>query len=202
MFTLSDLPYSYNALEPFIDEETMRLHHDKHHAAYVKNLNDILTGKEELLGMEISGLLQRLDKMPVDLKQKVINNGGQHFNHSLFWQVMSSTHDQKPGGVLILELEKTFGSLEAFQEGFEKKALARFGSGWIWLVVGNGKLEITDTANGDSPMMQGLTPILALDVWEHAYYLKYKNMRGEYVKNWWHVVNWKHVEELYIKANS
>lgn len=200
MFTLPDLPYDYKALEPYIDTETTRFHHDKHHGGYVKNLNEILTGHEELLKMNIEDLLRNLDKVPLDLKQKVINNGGQHYNHSLFWEIMSEKHDQKPEGELLNEIEKIFGSVEKFQEEFEKKAMAQFGSGWVWLVVNDRKLEIVDTANGDSPVTQGLEPILGLDVWEHAYYLKYKNMRGEYVKNWWHVVNWENINSIYNKV--
>lgn len=202
MFTLPNLPYAYESLEPYIDTETMNLHHDKHHAAYIKNLNEILKGQEDLLNLEISELLQNLDKVSPDLKQKVINNGGQHFNHSLFWEIMSEKHNQKPEGKLLTDINRTFGSLEKFQEDFEKKALAWFGSGWIWLVVNEGKLEILDTVNGDSPITSGIKPILCLDVWEHAYYLKYKNTRGDYVKAWWQVVNWEKVEEMYKKVTS
>jgi len=202
MFTLPNLPYDYVALEPYIDEETMRLHHDKHHGAYVKNLNEILAGQEELLKMEVEELLQNLDKVPADLKQNVINNGGQHYNHSLFWEIMSPEYDQKPEGEILTAINKDFGSVEKFQEEFEKKALGRFGSGWIWLVVKNGKLEIMDTVNGDSPVILGLTPVLGLDIWEHAYYLKYRNMRIDYVKAWWRVVNWKRVGELYKEVKG
>ena len=196
MFTLPDLPYDYNALEPFIDEETMHLHHDKHHQAYVDNLNKALEGHDDLLGMDIEDLLQNLDKVPEEIRMKVRNNGGGHANHTFFWQVMSP-HSQSSRGLqnaLKESIEKKFGSFEKFQEEFANKGLARFGSGWVWLTK---DLEIIDTPNQDTPVMDHKKVILGLDVWEHAYYLKYKNVRADYIKNWWNVVNWDKVEELF-----
>src|SRR5258706_2991627 len=205
MFVLSDLPYGYNALEPFIDEETMHIHHDKHHAAYIKNLNDALVGHEDLLAMDINDILQNLDKVPQDLRQKVKNNAGGHSNHSLFWTIMESnpkSQVRNPKQNLMTQIQKDFESFENFQKLFTDKALGRFGSGWVWLVVNNGKLEIVDTGNQDSPVTDTKTPILALDACEHAYYLKYKNVRADYIKAWWNVVNWEEVESNYMKAGE
>jgi len=199
MFTLPDLPYDYKALEPEIDEETMKLHHDKHHGTYVKNLNDILSGNGDLINLEVSQLLNNIDKVPDNLRQKVINNGGQHYNHSFFWQIMSGKKGQKPSGELAVTLDKDFGGIEKFKEEFEKAAIGRFGSGWIWLVKKDNKLKIMETVNGDSPITMGLEPILGLDVWEHAYYLKYRNLRASYVKAWWNVVNWEEVGNRFNK---
>jgi Fe-Mn family superoxide dismutase len=199
MFTLPDLPYSYNALEPFIDKETMHIHHDKHHAAYVKNLNDLLAGHDDLLNMDVNELLKNLGKVPEEIRQKVKNNAGGVANHSLFWTLMchpdQSAHPTS--GKLLEAINSTFNDINTFQEKFSAAALNRFGSGWAWLVVDNGKLAIIDTLNQDSPVTEGKTPILCLDVWEHAYYLKYKNVRADYIKAWWNVVNWKEVNELY-----
>lgn len=198
MFTLPDLPYDYSALEPYIDEETMHLHHDKHHGAYVKNLNEVLAGHEDLLNMEIEELVKNLRKVPEDLQLKVRNNGGQHYNHSLFWKMMRAGNEvNKPEGELLKKIEADFGSWEKFQEAFTKEAMGRFGSGWAFLVLNNGKLEIMSIPNGDNPLMEGKIPLLALDVWEHAYYLKYKNMRADYIKAWWKVINWKTVSEIF-----
>ena len=197
MFTLPDLAYDYSSLEPFIDIETMHVHHDKHHAAYVKNLNDILVGHDDLLGMDINDLLSDINKIPEGLRMKVKNNGGGHANHSMFWQVMAPNTGKEPQGNLMEAIKSTFGDFSTFQEKFSASALGHFGSGWAWLVIDGGKLEILDTPNQDSPVSLGKTPILLLDVWEHAYYLKYKNLRAEYIKNWWNVVNWKKVEELF-----
>lgn len=194
MFTLPDLPYAYNALEPYIDEETMHIHHDKHHAAYVKNLNDALAGLFE--GTPVEELLTKLNDVSEAIRTKVKNNAGGHANHSLFWTVMSPTKTA-PAGKLLEAINATFGSLEKFQEVFSAAAVNRFGSGWVWLVADSGKLAIVDTANQDSPVTNGKTPILALDVWEHAYYLKYRNMRADYIKAWWNVVNWTEVEKRY-----
>lgn len=207
MFTLPELPYAYNALEPYIDERTMQIHHDKHHAAYVKNLNDALAGHEDLLSLPVEELIKDLSKVPEAVRTKVRNNGGGHANHSLFWQVMSPNPEgtpRTPGGDLGTAINATLGSFEKFQEQFSAAALNRFGSGWAWLVADKGKLIIIDTPNQDSPLMDGLpagrqgkTPILGLDVWEHAYYLKYQNMRADYIKNWWSVVNWTEVEKRF-----
>ena len=201
MFTLPDLPYTYEALEPFIDKETMIIHHDKHHAAYVKNLNDALSGHEDLLKLEVNDLIADLDKIPEDIRTKVRNNGGGHANHSLFWTIMSTNpnaEDRKPGGALSEAINADFGNFTTFQEKFTAAGMGRFGSGWAWLVVEDGKLLITDTANQDSPITVHQSPVLGLDVWEHAYYLKYQNRRADYIENWWHVVNWKKVEENFL----
>ena len=195
MFTVPDLPYAYNALEPYIDERTMQIHHDKHHAAYVKNLNDALAGHEDWLAMSVEDVVTNLAKVPAELQMKVRNNAGGHANHSLFWQIMGSNAGGKPSGSIATAIDAAFGSFDQFAEKFSAAALGRFGSGWAWLVVENGKLEIMDTPNQDSPITLGKTPILTLDVWEHAYYLKYQNMRADYIKAWWNVVNWSEVEK-------
>ncbi len=198
MFVLPDLPYDYEALEPFIDEETMHIHHDKHHATYVKNLNDALAGREDLLNMDINDVLKSLDKVPEDLRTKVKNNAGGVANHNMFWEIMCSNDKfQMPNSKLMEAINKTFGGFDKFKEKFSATALGHFGSGWAWLVAKEDKLSIIDTANQDSPVTEGKNPILCLDVWEHAYYLKYKNMRADYISAWWNVVNWKEVEKLY-----
>lgn len=204
MFTLPDLPYGYNALEPYIDEQTMRLHYGKHHQAYVDNLNKALEslpanwrGHDDLLNLSIEDLLQKLDEVPQDLRTKVRNNGGGHYNHTLFWEIMAPNAGGQPSGALLEAIKKDFGDLSSFKEKFTAAATRRFGSGWAWLILEEGKLVISDTPNQDSPIMQGITPILGLDVWEHAYYLKYQNRRPEYIENWWNVVNWKKVEKWF-----
>lgn len=199
MFILPELLYDYEALEPFIDSETMHIHHDKHHAAYIKNLNDALMGHEDLLNMDINDLIKNLHKVPEMIRQKVKNNAGGHSNHNFFWNIMcppdSSSHPVN--GKLLEAINSTFGSISDFQNKFSDLALSHFGSGWAWLTTDNGKLEIIDTSNQDTPLAENKTPILGLDVWEHAYYLKYKNVRMDYIKAWWNVVNWKEVEKLY-----
>lgn len=190
MFTLPDLPYAYNALEPWIDERTMQIHHDKHHAAYIKNLNDALPNASST----IEEILKKLNEVPEDVRMKVRNNGGGHYNHSLFWTVM---RPGKEGNAPTGEIAKAIGDFSSFQEKFSATALNRFGSGWAWLVVDSGKLAIVDTQNQDSPLSEGKIPVLGLDVWEHAYYLKYQNMRADYIKAWWNVVNWEEVEKRY-----
>lgn len=198
MFILPNLPYDYNALEPFIDEETMHLHHEKHHAAYVKNLNDALAGNDALLNMDINELLKNLDKVPHDLFQKVKNNAGGVANHNLFWNIMCKQSEYKnPEGKLMEGLVKTFGSFEEFKNKFSTAAMGQFGSGWAWLVDGDHSLDIITTSNQDSPVTEGRKPLLALDVWEHAYYLKYRNVRADYISAWWNIVNWKEVEKRY-----
>lgn len=196
MFTLPDLPYAYNALEPYIDKETMHLHHDKHHAAYVKNVNDFLKDSQ-LLNLSIEDLVQSLDKVPQNLRQKVRNNAGGHLNHSMFWQMMSPSAKQNLSSKLSGAIKSVFGTLEAFKEKFTAAAMGRFGSGWAWLVIEDGKLTIIDTPNQDSPLMDGKIAILGLDVWEHAYYLKYQNKRADYIKAWWNVVNWAEVSRRF-----
>ena len=198
MFTVPDLPYAYNALEPYIDEQTMRIHHDKHHAGYVKNLNAALTGQDALLSLSVEDILKDLKKVPDAIRTAVINNGGGHANHSMFWTVMTDEGSSgKPSGALAKALDSTFGSFEKFQEVFTKAAATRFGSGWAWLVKSGSALEVMSTPNQESPLSSGKTPVLCLDVWEHAYYLKYQNMRPDYIAAWWHVVNWKEVERRY-----
>ena len=197
MFTLPDLPYPESALEPYIDEETMKIHHGKHHAAYVQNLNDALKDFPELSAKKTEELIADLEVIPEGIRTKVRNQGGGHANHSLFWTIMSPSKSALKEGTLMEELKKTFGDLAAFQEKFSAAAMGRFGSGWAWLVKGEAGLEILDTSNQDSPISLGKDPILALDVWEHAYYLKYQNRRADYIKAWWNVVDWPQVERLF-----
>ena len=197
MFTPPDLPYPYNALEPHIDEETMKIHHDKHHAAYVQNLNDALKDFPELAGKEAEELIASLEAIPEEIRTKVRNQGGGHVNHSLFWTIMSPAKSLLKAGDLMESLNKTFGGFETFQEKFSSSAIGRFGSGWAWLVKTDSGLETTDTPNQDNPVSSGKTPILGLDVWEHAYYLKYQNSRADYIKAWWNVVDWPQVERLF-----
>lgn len=199
MFNLPDLPYAYNALEPYIDEETMRLHHDKHHSAYINNLNDSLVGYDDLLAMDISDLLRSLDKVPESIRTKVRNNGGGHANHTLFWNLMTPDSTGEPDGVLYNAIKTSFGDVATFKSKFHTAAMGRFGSGWVWLVKNGESLTIVDTPNQDTPVMDGKKVILGLDVWEHAYYLKYKNMRADYVTAWWNVVNWRKAGELYAQ---
>lgn len=198
MFVISDLPYAYNALEPYIDEATMRLHHDKHHATYIKNLNDVLNGHDNFLNMEINKLIKNLDQVPGDIRFKVRNNGGGHANHTFFWESMTKNSSKKPLGELAKGIDEVFGSFESFKEKFATQALGRFGSGWAWLVVDGGKLVVMDTPNQDSPLMEGKIPLLSLDIWEHAYYLKYQNRRIEYIEAWWNVVNWDEVDKRFL----
>ncbi len=197
-YELPPLPYDYNALEPHIDEQTMRIHHDKHHAAYINNVNKALEGQTALASLSVEQLLASLDKVPDNIRTVVNNNGGGHANHTLFWQIMSPQGGGEPTGALAHAINTTFGSFAAFKEQFSAAATGRFGSGWAWLVVDSaGKLSIMSTPNQDSPISQGLKPILGLDVWEHAYYLKYQNRRPDYIAAWWNVVNWPKVAELY-----
>lgn len=197
MFTLPDLPYAYDALEPYIDQETMHLHHEKHHATYIKNLNDALSGHSNLLSKDVNQLIANLQEVPEDIRLKVRNNGGGHANHSLFWTLMKPQTNSQPSGLVLSAIERSFGSLDDMRNKFHQKALGRFGSGWVWIIRNNDGLEIVDTPNQDSPVMEGKKIILALDVWEHAYYLKYKNVRADYITAWWNIVNWEKVGELY-----
>ena len=199
MFELPKLTYDYAALEPFIDERTMLIHHTKHHAAYIQNLNDALKGSEELLKEKtLEQVLSSIDKVPEEIRTKIRNHGGGHLNHTLFWQIMAPKAKKDPSGKLAQQIKKTFGGLSEFKENFSLKAMGRFGSGWAWLAVKRGKLEIVDTPNQDSPLMEGFSPILGLDVWEHAYYLKYQNRRAEYIEAWWNVVNWEEVGRRFL----
>jgi len=199
-FILESLPYSYTALEPYIDAVTMEIHHGKHHGTYVKNLNAALDKYPELAGKSLEELVNNLNKLPEDIRNIVRNNGGGHFNHTLFWQNMIPNGRGEPKGSLADAINATFGNFTAFKELFEKSALGRFGSGWAWLGVRNGSLTILSMPNQDIPMMEGLKPILGLDVWEHAYYLKYQNRRAEYVANWWNVVNWEEASRRFDSA--
>jgi Fe-Mn family superoxide dismutase len=199
MFILPELSYDYSALEPHIDTETMHIHHDKHHATYVKNLNDVLAGHDDLLARDINDILADLTKVPEEIRTKVKNNGGGHANHSLFWEIMGPGGGGEPTGKLMEAIKNSFGDFPTFQEKFSASGVGHFGSGWAWLVIEDGKLSILDTGNQDTPVSEGKNPILLLDVWEHAYYLKYRNMRADYVKAWWNTVNWKKVEEIYQK---
>ena len=192
-FTLPALPYAYDALTPYIDEETMHLHHEKHHNAYITNANAALEKHPELADKTIEELLADLNSIPEDIRTAVRNNGGGHANHSLFWTVLAPNAGGEPTGAVKDGIEEAFGSFDAMKEKFSAAAAGRFGSGWAWLVVSDGKLEITSTPNQDSPISEGKTPILGLDVWEHAYYLNYKNVRPEYIKAVWNLVNWDEV---------
>jgi len=200
---LPELPYPYNALEPHIDEQTMRIHHDKHHAAYVNNLNAALEGHPELANKDLEELLRDLNSVPENIRTAVRNNGGGHANHTLFWEIMKPGGAKAPSGELASAIDAAFGSFDAFKEAFSKAAATRFGSGWAWLVVTkDGKLAVTSTPNQDTPIMDGDTPILGLDVWEHAYYLKYQNRRPDYIAAWWNVVNWDEVAARYRAAKK
>jgi len=193
-FMLFKLPYDYNALEPHIDARTMGIHHGKHHQAYVKNLNAALEGHPELQGKTVAELIADLSAVPENIRQAVRNNGGGHANHSFFWPCMSPKGGGEPTGTVADGIGASFGTFSAFQDAFKKAALTRFGSGWAWLCVGGaGKLVVTSTPNQDNPVVDGLVPVLALDVWEHAYYLLYQNRRADYIDAWWNVVNWEQV---------
>ena len=195
-YELPPLPYAYDALEAAIDEQTMRIHHDKHHAAYVNNLNAALEKYPEHQGKDLTDLLRNLDRLPEDIRTAVRNNGGGHANHTLFWNILGPNGGGAPTGKLGDEIASTFGSFDAFKEQFAKAATTRFGSGWAWLCrEPGGKLHITSTPNQDTPLMEGHTPLLGLDVWEHAYYLRYQNRRPDYISTWWSVVDWNKVAE-------
>ena len=187
---LPELPYSHDALEPFIDQTTMEIHHGKHHNAYVTNLNNAIAGNEALESKSIIELISDLDAVPEEIRGAVRNNGGGHANHSLFWSIMGPGKGGEPSGPLAEAINSTFESLDNFKEAFTKAGMTRFGSGWAWLSVSNGSLEVTSTPNQDSPIMDGNTPIIGCDVWEHAYYLKYQNLRPDYINAWWSVVDW------------
>jgi len=200
-YELPPLPYPFDALEPHIDARTMEIHHDRHHAAYVNNLNKALEGHPQLSAKPIDQLLREINQVPENIRQAVINNGGGHANHSLFWEIMSGRGGGQPTGRLADAIQSTFGGFEKFRDLFSTNAATRFGSGWSWLVVDEGgQLQAYSTPNQDSPCMRGHTPILGLDVWEHAYYLKYQNRRPDYIAAWWNVVNWSRVGELYEQA--
>jgi len=199
-FELPQLPYGYDALEPHIDKETMNIHHTKHHNTYVTNLNNALEGQADLASKSVEELIADLDSVPESIRTAVRNNGGGHANHSLFWKLLSPNGGGEPTGSVGEAINSKFGSFDKFKEQFQAAGAGRFGSGWAWLAVNNGELEITSTPNQDSPLMEGKTPLLGLDVWEHAYYLKYQNRRPEYMSAFWNVVNWDEVQKLYDSA--
>jgi Fe-Mn family superoxide dismutase len=195
MFKLPDLGYSFDALEPHIDAKTMEIHHDKHHATYIEKLNAALKDNTDLQNKTIEEILENIDSVPEDIRTAVRNNGGGHHNHTLFWESMKPGGAKEPSSELNAKLSEVFESFDGFKSKLSEAAVGRFGSGWAWLVSTGGKLEVYSTANQDSPLMEGKTPLLGLDVWEHAYYLKYQNRRPEYIENWWQVVNWEVIEQ-------
>lgn len=197
---LPELNYAYDALEPHIDKETMEIHHTKHHQTYINNLNAALEKHPELKEVELEDLIKDLENIPEDIYTAVRNNGGGHFNHTLFWEILAPAKGQKPEGELLDAINKNFGSVENFKDKMAKAAASQFGSGWAWLVLNDKKeLQVVATANQDNPLSKGLRPILGIDVWEHAYYLKYQNRRPEYIENWFKVINWDKVSELYAQ---
>jgi len=194
------LPYAFDALEPWIDARTMEIHHDKHHAAYVANLNKALESQDSLKSLDVETLIHDLSKVPEAVRTAVRNNGGGHHNHTLFWSLMKKGGGGEPRGTLGDAIKASFGSFAEFKAKFSQAAAGRFGSGWAWLYVQNGSLALDSTPNQDTPVMNGGSPVLGLDVWEHAYYLKYQNRRPEYVEAWWNVLSWNRAEELYRAA--
>ena len=200
VFELPKLKYDYRALEPYIDEQTMRIHHSKHHQAYIDKLNAALEGKKDLQAKTVEQLLSNLNAVPEEIRTAVRNHGGGHFNHSLFWEMMAPNAGGKPSGEIAKAIDTTFGSFDSFKEKFSAAAAGQFGSGWAWLTVNAGKLEVIATPNQDSPISQGKKPILGVDVWEHAYYLRYLNKRPDYIAAFYNAINWKQVEKNYQKA--
>ena len=201
-FELPPLPYDYTALEPTIDEETMHLHHDKHHQAYVTNLNNAVQGTQ-FENMAVEDLIRNISSMPENIRTAVRNNGGGHANHSMYWKIMAPNGGGQPTGPLAAAISQTFGSFDQFKTQFNDAGAKRFGSGWAWLVAGqNGQLQVISTANQDSPLMDGLFPIIGNDVWEHAYYLKYQNRRPDYLNAWWNVVNWDEIARRFQQARG
>ena len=194
-FTLPPLPYGSDALEPYIDRQTMEIHHDKHHGTYVKNLNTALEKYPDLQSKSIEDLLRGINTVPADIRTAVRNNGGGHANHSMFWLIMAPNPGGQPTGAIADALKSSFGSFDTFKNEFTKAALGRFGSGWAWVLDQGGRLVIESTANQDSPLMEGKKPVFGLDVWEHAYYLKYQNRRADYIEAWWNVVNWAEINK-------
>jgi Fe-Mn family superoxide dismutase len=201
-YTLPPLPYPNNALDPYIDAMTMEIHHDRHHKAYVDNLNKALEGQAALGNKPIEQLLREINQVPENIRQAVINNGGGHANHTMFWEIMAKAAGGKPSGPLADDINKTFGDFATFQQQLKQAGVSRFGSGWAWLVFENGKLQIISTPNQDSPFMKGQYPVMGVDVWEHAYYLKYQNKRPDYIDAWWNVVNWQAVAKRYSNAKG
>jgi Fe-Mn family superoxide dismutase len=202
-FTLPKLPYAFDALEPYIDAQTMEIHHGKHHNTYVTNLNKALEAHSGLQAKSIEDLVRDLNAVPEAIRTAVRNHGGGVWNHNLFWNVLAKNAGGEPKGSLGAEIKKVFGSFEAFKEKFSQAAIGQFGSGWAWLGLdGNGKLHVGSTPNQDTPLSNGHKPLLALDVWEHAYYLNYQNRRPDYVNAWWHIVNWEHAQKLFEAATK
>ncbi|MFL5628949.1 MAG: superoxide dismutase, partial [Ktedonobacteraceae bacterium] len=200
-FELPALPYDYNALEPYIDEQTMHLHHDKHHDTYVKNLNAALQNNSTFASLSVEDVLRRINEVPEDIRTTVRNNGGGHANHSMFWQIMKPNGGGQPTGEIASAIQQAFGSFDAFKNAFNDAGAKRFGSGWAWLILdGSGKLQVISTANQDSPLMEGQYPVFGNDVWEHAYYLKYQNRRPDYLNAWWNVVNWDEINRRYAQG--
>jgi len=201
-FELPPLPYDYNALEPHIDTQTMQIHHDKHHAAYVTNLNNAL-GNHEFASLAVDDVLRRINEVPENIRTAVRNNGGGHSNHTMFWQIMKPNGGGAPTGALANAIQSTFGSFDAFKAAFNDAGVKRFGSGWAWLILDkSGKLQVISTANQDSPLMDGNYPVMGNDVWEHAYYLKYQNRRPDYLNAWWNVVNWDEIARRYSQGGG
>ena len=202
-FELPPLQYDYNALEPYIDTQTMQLHHDKHHQTYVTNLNNALQGQDQFASMAVEDVVRNINQVPENIRTAVRNNGGGHANHSMFWQIMKPNGGGQPSGALANAINSAFGSFDQLKAAFNDAGAKRFGSGWAWLVLDqNGKLSVTSTANQDSPLMEGLFPVMGNDVWEHAYYLKYQNRRPEYLNAWWNVVNWDEVARRYQQGGG
>jgi superoxide dismutase, Fe-Mn family len=202
-YELPPLPYDYSALEPYIDTQTMQLHRDKHHQAYVTNANNALQGHDQLAAMSVDDLLRNINQVPENIRTALRNNAGGHSNHSMFWTIMKPNGGGEPTGELASAIQQAFGSFDAFKSAFNDAGTKRFGSGWAWLVLdSSGKLQVISTANQDSPLMDGLYPVMGNDVWEHAYYLKYQNRRPEYLNAWWNVVNWDEVARRYAQGRS
>lgn len=202
-FEVPPLPYDYSALEPYIDTQTMQLHHDKHHAAYVNNLNAALKDNSQFASMSVHDVLHHINDVPDSVRTAVRNNGGGHSNHSMFWQIMTPNGGGQPSGALANAINSTFGSFDAFKAQFNDAGVKRFGSGWAWLILDqSGKLQVISTANQDSPLMDGNYPVMGNDVWEHAYYLKYQNRRPDYLNAWWNVVNWDEVANRYAQGGG
>ncbi|TMD47851.1 MAG: superoxide dismutase [Chloroflexi bacterium] len=202
-FELPPLPYDYSALEPYIDTQTMQLHHDKHHQAYVTAVNNALKDQSQFASLPIEDLIRRLNEVPESIRTVVRNNGGGHVNHSMFWQIMKPNGGGEPTGAIASAIQSAFGSFDAFKTAFNDAGVKRFGSGWAWLILdSSGKLQITSTANQDSPFTDGNYPVMGNDVWEHAYYLKYQNRRPDYLNAWWNVVNWDEISRRYQQGGG
>jgi len=202
-FQLPPLPYDYNALEPYIDTQTMQLHHDKHHQAYITNVNNALQGHDQFDSVSVDDLLRNINQVPESIRTAVRNNAGGHANHTMFWNIMKPNGGGQPTGDLANAIQQAFGSFDAFKTAFNDAGTKRFGSGWVWLALdSSGKLQVISTANQDSPLIDGLYPVMGNDVWEHAYYLKYQNRRPEYLNAWWNVVNWDEIARRYQQGRS